>query len=97
MSEMTAAISSGVPLSRQSLETLIDLVEIKISKIEVCDREDAREVASLEKCLKELGRMARGETGALASEEPTKKRRGRRPKSTAPRAPLRAEALRAVG
>ncbi|MCG8356877.1 MAG: hypothetical protein MI920_15005 [Kiloniellales bacterium] len=41
-------------LSQRSLETLIDLVEIKLSCLEVFDREDAREQANLEHCLNEL-------------------------------------------
>ena len=45
-------------LSQRTLETLIDLVEIKLSCMEVYDREDAREVASLEECLKDLRHQA---------------------------------------
>jgi hypothetical protein len=41
-------------MSKRTLETLIDLVEIKLSCMEVIDREDAREFASLERCLGEL-------------------------------------------
>ncbi len=41
-------------LSKRSLITLLDLVEIKLSCIEVMDREDAREVASLEGAKREL-------------------------------------------
>lgn len=41
-------------LSRQSLENLIDLVEIKIGALQVLDREDARELKSLEHCRTEL-------------------------------------------
>ncbi len=41
-------------LSRKCIETLIDLVEIKLSSIEVCDREDARVLAVLERCRHEL-------------------------------------------
>ncbi len=45
-------------LSRRSLETLIDLVEIKLSCLEVMDREDAREKACLEVTLRELQELA---------------------------------------
>jgi len=45
-------------LTKNSLETLIDLVEIKLSCMEVFDRDDAREVANLEACLKELRELA---------------------------------------
>lgn len=41
-------------LSKRTLETLIDLVEIKLSCIEIYDRDDARELANLERCLGEL-------------------------------------------
>lgn len=41
-------------LSRQSLENLIDLVEIKLSCIQVLDREDQRELEHLETCRDEL-------------------------------------------
>ncbi|MGF1608151.1 MAG: hypothetical protein ACFCUQ_02055 [Kiloniellales bacterium] len=45
-------------LSRRSLETLIDLVENKLSCVEIFDRDDQREVINLEHCLKELKDMA---------------------------------------
>ncbi len=45
-------------LSQRTLETLIDLVEIKLSCMEVYDRDDAREVASLEESLKDLRSQA---------------------------------------
>jgi hypothetical protein len=35
-------------LSKRSIETLVDLVEIKLSCLDVFDREDAREKACLE-------------------------------------------------
>ena len=41
-------------LSKVSLETLIDLVEIRLGCVEVYDREDARELTALELCRKEL-------------------------------------------
>ncbi len=41
-------------LSKRTIDTLIDLVEIRLSCIEVHDREDARELANLERCLGEL-------------------------------------------
>ena len=47
-------------LSVHSIETLIDLVEIKLSCMQVCDREDAREQAGLERCLRELASMRAG-------------------------------------
>lgn len=44
-------------LSKRVVETLMDLVEIKLSCMEVYDREDSREVASLERCRRELQEM----------------------------------------
>jgi hypothetical protein len=47
-------------MSSRTLETLIDLVEIKLSCMEVIDREDARELANLERCLGELRQTMSG-------------------------------------
>lgn len=44
-------------LSRQAIENLLDLVEIKIGALQVQDREDARELKSLEECRSELSAM----------------------------------------
>ena len=41
-------------LSRRSVENLLDLVEIKIGAMQVLDRDDARELANLEACRREL-------------------------------------------
>ncbi|MFO0995312.1 MAG: hypothetical protein U1F33_01420 [Alphaproteobacteria bacterium] len=41
-------------LSKRCVETMLDLVEIKLSTIQVMDREDAREAAILEACKREL-------------------------------------------
>jgi hypothetical protein len=46
-------------LSQRSLETLLDLVEIKLSCLEVFDREDAREKSYLENSRRELISMLR--------------------------------------
>ena len=45
-------------LSPRSVETLLDLVEIKLSCLEVQDREDARELAILETARRELAAAA---------------------------------------
>ncbi|MBO6784265.1 MAG: hypothetical protein JJ899_13490 [Alphaproteobacteria bacterium] len=47
-------------LSKRSVETLIDLVEIKLSCIQVFDRDDAKELAALEQARRELGEMIPG-------------------------------------
>ena len=41
-------------LSRKSIETLLDLVEIKLSCFQVHDQEDTRELTVLERCRNEL-------------------------------------------
>ena len=41
-------------MSKRSVETLLDLVEIKLSSMQVLDREDARELALLESCRRDL-------------------------------------------
>ncbi len=51
-------------LSKRVVETLIDLVEIKLSCIEVYDREDKREIAGLERCRQELQDLREGNGGA---------------------------------
>lgn len=58
-------------LSRRVVETLLDLVEIKLSCMEVHDREDSREATCLESCRQELqvllsGGGATGEAGMAA-------------------------------
>ncbi len=54
-------------LSKVSLETLIDLVEIRLGCVEVYDREDARELAALEQCRKELEGIRDGDEPKKAS------------------------------
>ncbi len=41
-------------MSRKSIETLLDLVEIKLSCFQVHDQEDTRELTVLERCRTEL-------------------------------------------
>lgn len=68
-------------LSRSSVETLIDLVEIKLSCVEVYDRDDSRELSNLQRCKEEL--MDLVDLGGKAPAEliamPKGRRRGRRP------------------
>ncbi|MEO3433238.1 hypothetical protein [Inquilinus sp. CAU 1745] len=70
-------------LSKPTLETLIDLVEIKLSCMDVWDREDRREVFNLQRCLKELRGVSgegRGDGAVIALASETRRRRGRPPK-----------------
>ncbi len=69
-------------LSKQCIETLIDLVENKLSLMEVTDREDKRERDILERCVHELHAEAGGRNGELVH-FPIARRRGRRPKTLA--------------
>ena len=46
-------------LTRKSLELLIDLVEIKLGSMEVCDRDDQKILRELEACRKELSAIGR--------------------------------------
>ncbi len=54
-------------LSKRVVETLIDLVEIKLSCVEVYDREDKREIAGLERCRQELQKMVEGGAGGAGA------------------------------
>ncbi|SMF02425.1 hypothetical protein SAMN06265365_1062 [Tistlia consotensis] len=63
-------------LSKPCLETLLDLVEIKLSCIEVWDREDRYELHCLEQARRELQALAAGEAPAG---RPAPRRRGRPP------------------
>ena len=60
-------------LTKRSVETLIDLVEIKLSCIEVFDREDSRELVALEAARRELQALLpvrRKREAAPLAEEP---------------------------
>jgi hypothetical protein len=52
-------------LSRRSIEVLLDLVEIKLSYMDISDREDARDMKLLERCRDELRSLER--PGAVAA------------------------------
>jgi len=69
-------------LSRQSLDTLIDLVENKLSAMEVWDRGDQRELNQLQRCLRELTSLSSG-NGHDSAFGPQRRRRGRPPKNEA--------------
>jgi len=54
-------------LSKRVVETLIDLVEIKLSCIEIYDREDTREVTGLEQCKTELQALLQNGTATAGA------------------------------
>lgn len=69
-------------LSKASVETLIDLVEIKLSCVEIYDRDDSRELVNLQRCKDELaGLIGRPETApsGLVAMKQKGRRRSRRP------------------
>ncbi len=68
-------------LSRRVVETLLDLVEIKLSCMEVHDREDTREATCLEACRDELKTLISGGAPAANGAEVAsfaKRTKGRR-------------------
>jgi len=52
-------------LSTKAIETLVDLVEIKLSCLEIYDREDNRELVNLQQCRDEL--MTQQKVGSKGS------------------------------
>ena len=66
-------------ISKPSLAALLDLVECRLSSIQVFDREDQREVMQLKRCLQELTVVATGGTAPVVGLT-GERRRGRRPK-----------------
>jgi hypothetical protein len=49
------------PFSSRSIETLIDLVEIKLSCLDIMDREDREEFKALQRSLTELQEYRKGQ------------------------------------
>ncbi|MHA1563667.1 MAG: hypothetical protein ACTSX7_00020 [Alphaproteobacteria bacterium] len=72
-------------LSPRAIETLTDLIEIKLSCMQVYDREDARELAALEQCRRELVGMSTNADGSeiVIAEAAGKRRRGPKPRAAA--------------
>lgn len=66
-------------LSKRTLETLIDLVENKLSSMEVWDRGDRRELNQLQQCLRELNAVSNN-GGQIDGMGTPRRRRGRPPK-----------------
>ena len=68
-------------LSKQTIAMLLDLVEIKISYMDVADREDARDLQVLERCRAELKALVCGDSAALMSFPSAPTRRPGRPRA----------------
>ena len=66
-------------MPKAAIESLIDLVENRLSTIEIADRDDVREVMNLRLALKFLSGVMAGNSTTTMSSEPVR-RRGRRPK-----------------
>ena len=64
-------------LSKRSVEMLLDLVEIKISYMDVADREDARDLVVLERCREELKGLTSSAPSAAVSSTLLSRRVGR--------------------
>ncbi len=62
-------------LSKRSVEMLLDLVEIKLSYMDISDREDARDMQILERCRAELRSLEREPQPALLAREAREARR----------------------
>jgi hypothetical protein len=58
-------MEATMSLSKRSIEMLLDLVEIKISYMDVSDREDARDLQVLERCRQELAALDRDTAEAI--------------------------------
>jgi hypothetical protein len=68
-------------LSKRTIEILLDLVEIKISYMDVADREDARDLQALERCRAELRALDRSEPAEVVTFAGPTRRPGR-PRAT---------------
>jgi hypothetical protein len=65
-------------LSKQTIAMLLDLVEIKISYMDIADREDARDLQLLERCRAELKALEHSTAAAeIVSFTATARRPGR--------------------
>jgi hypothetical protein len=64
-------------LSKRTIEMLLDLVEIKLSYMDISDREDARDMQVLERCRAELRSLEREPQPALLAREARRSVRAR--------------------
>ena len=60
-------------LSKRSIEMLLDLVEIKLSYMDISDREDARDMQILERCREELRALDTGADRIVTFQRPVRR------------------------
>ena len=60
-------------LSKRSIEMLLDLVEIKMSYMDISDREDARDMQILERAKTELRALDRGDDTVVPFQRPVRR------------------------
>jgi len=68
-------------LSKRTVEMLLDLVEIKLSYMDISDREDAKDLQVLERCKEELSALERSSVDNVASFARAALRRPARPRA----------------
>jgi hypothetical protein len=68
-------------LSKRTVEMLLDLVEIKLSYMDISDREDAKDLQVLERCKEELSALERNSVDNVASFARAALRRPTRPRA----------------
>lgn len=69
-------------ISKEMLGVLVDLVENKLSCMQVSDRDDMREVMMLQRCLSELNSESEPDAAMIGLLSSTMPKRGRRRRST---------------
>lgn len=62
-----ASLQKSPAVSRNTIELLIDLVEIKLGCAEIYDRDDARELRALERAKAELSALVGRKPAALVA------------------------------
>ena len=82
-----------MPLSKNVVTTLVDLIENKLAVMQIGDRDDLREVIVLQHCLAELRGLETGGTILTATFDDIP-RRGRRRKVSAIMEDMRDEMMR---
>lgn len=61
-------------LSKDTVSVLVDMIENKLAMIQVSDREELREVMTLQRCLTELKTVMNPDAAKMTSDIPTRGR-----------------------